>query len=75
MRRFLVAAVVTAIGAAMLSGCPAAHSDYPSAACKVDSDCYVGEQCMDNSICVPIGADLSVVSTPKHDLGHGGDDR
>ncbi|MDB4968938.1 MAG: hypothetical protein JWN44_4627 [Myxococcales bacterium] len=34
-----------------LSGCPAAHDDYPGASCKVDKDCFKGEKCM-NSICV-----------------------
>ena len=28
-----------------VSGCPAAHSDYPGKSCKVNADCYQGETC------------------------------
>jgi hypothetical protein len=42
-----------------IAGCPAAHSDYPTQACKVDSDCYEGEHCLNNTICVSNGADMA----------------
>ena len=28
-----------------LAGCPAAHGDYPTRACMIDSDCYEHEHC------------------------------
>ena len=54
MRRRLVAMILgCALGSALtLAGCPAAHDDYPGAACKVNSDCYQGEVCT-NLVCVP----------------------
>jgi hypothetical protein len=42
MRR-LACAVLAALA---LAGCPAAHSDYPTRSCKVQSDCYEGETCV-----------------------------
>jgi hypothetical protein len=57
MRRLLILAALA------LAGCPAAHSDYPSQSCKSDNDCYLGEHCKDNSICVPNGLDLSATQS------------
>ncbi|HXU69745.1 MAG TPA: hypothetical protein VN947_10475 [Polyangia bacterium] len=54
-----------ALGAA-LAGCPAAHNDYPGTACKINADCYVGEVCKDNTICVPIPADMSIIGDFAH---------
>lgn len=52
-----------------LAGCPAAHNDFPSQACKTDSDCYLGERCMNNSICVAVPADLAAAAaTTKVDM-------
>jgi putative VirB-like lipoprotein len=61
MRRLLVAA----LSALALTGCPGAHSAYPSRNCKLDTDCYVGEVCMAASTCVATSAaaDLAVPST------------
>jgi hypothetical protein len=42
------------------SGCPAAHDDYPGTSCKTDSDCFKGEHCMNNTICVPDAIDMAV---------------
>ena len=51
------------LAALALAGCPAAHSDFPSQSCKTDSDCYLGEHCLNNSICVAVGGDLA--TAPK----------
>ncbi len=48
MRRILLAMVTLA-----LAGCPATHGEYPTVACKIDKDCYLGEVCM-NDICRPV---------------------
>jgi hypothetical protein len=55
-----------ALGVAMLAatvslaGCPATHGEYPTLACKIDKDCYLGEVCT-NDICRPvIPPDMSV---------------
>jgi hypothetical protein len=64
--RFGALAAAVALAATLsLSGCPAAHDDYPGSSCKVDNDCFKGEKCM-NSICVAAMApqDLSVVLPP-----------
>jgi hypothetical protein len=55
MRRLVVAMILgTALAtAAALTGCPAAHDDYPGASCKVNADCYQGEICSNASVCVP----------------------
>jgi hypothetical protein len=68
MRRHLCAIVAGAALAvtAALSGCPAAHDDYPGLSCKTDSDCYQGEHCMNASICVA-DTDLAAV---EYDLAH-----
>ena len=69
MRRLILAALVA--GAAALTGCPAAHNDYPGGSCKTDNDCYKGEKCMNGSICVPSMAaatDLAVPLVPGADL-------
>jgi len=50
--------------AAALTGCPAAHSDYPGSSCMLDSDCYVGEICS-NSICVP-NEDMTITGDFAH---------
>lgn len=42
------------------SGCPAAHDDYPGTSCKTDSDCFKGEHCMNNTICVADVADMAM---------------
>ena len=42
------------------SGCPAAHDDYPGTACMKDSDCFKGEHCMNNTICVADTADMAM---------------
>jgi hypothetical protein len=44
----------------VLPGCPTAHSDYPAQSCTTNNDCYLGEHCLNNSICVPNGRDLAV---------------
>ena len=59
MARHLLWLVGVILASLALSGCPAAHSDYPTQACKTDNDCYVGERCMNNSLCVTLGADLA----------------
>jgi hypothetical protein len=68
MRRFAFAILVAGSVAVTftLSGCPAAHDDYPGASCKVDSDCFKGEKCL-NSICIVPGppADMSIVLPPS----------
>jgi hypothetical protein len=64
MRRRMVMLALAALSSLALGGCPAAHNDYPSQACKTDNDCYIGERCMNNSICVMLGADMA--SPPKH---------
>jgi hypothetical protein len=50
-------AVGIVLGAA---GCPAAHDDYPGSSCKTDSDCFKGEPCMNNTICVSDAIDMAV---------------
>jgi hypothetical protein len=41
----------------LLFGCPAAHDDYPTKACKSVMDCFQGEICQlnggDTGTCVP----------------------
>jgi hypothetical protein len=76
---FLVGAL---FGAASLSGCPAAHNDYPGGSCKTDSDCYVGELCNRMTLVCEPNLDMSVVSDFAHppldfsmgDLQPGADD-
>lgn len=53
-----------ALGAA-LAGCPAAHNDYPGTACTKNADCYQGEVCKDNTICVP-NVDMTVIGDFAH---------
>lgn len=56
----LVAAIgMLATGAATLAGCPAAHDDFPSLACKQDSDCFQGELCV-AMVCMPV-QDLAAI--------------
>jgi len=50
------------LAALALGGCPTAHTDYPSQMCMTNADCYADEQCLNNSICVPKGADLGGTS-------------
>ena len=66
MRRFLVVSLLAGalIGATALSGCPAAHNDYPGTACKMNSDCYQGEIC-NGTVCVP-NTDFAVISDFAH---------
>jgi hypothetical protein len=76
MRRLLLTILLTGAlaGAATLSGCPAAHNDYPGAACKTNSDCYVGEIC-NGTICEP-NNDMSIqgdFAHPSLDLSMPGD--
>jgi hypothetical protein len=68
MRRLVRGALVA--GVVALAGCPAAHNDYPGGSCKIDSDCYEGEACMNGSICVPVAApgDMAVTVSPGQDL-------
>jgi hypothetical protein len=55
----LLAAIgVLVLGATSLAGCPAAHDDYPTLACKIDSDCFKGETCV-ALVCTPV-QDLAV---------------
>ena len=64
-RRILAILVGGALAiAATLSGCPAAHDDYPGSSCKVNADCYQGEIC-NGTICVP-NVDMSVVGDFAH---------
>jgi hypothetical protein len=42
-------------------GCPAAHSDYPTRACSTNDDCFLGEHCLNSSVCVP-NTDMAVVA-------------
>jgi hypothetical protein len=67
MRRLILTALLGAAvaTAATLSGCPAAHSDYPGTSCRVDSDCFQGEVCQNNTICVP-NLDMSVIGDFAH---------
>jgi len=51
--------------AAALTGCPAAHDDYPGASCKVNADCYQGEICSNASVCVPT-QDMAVTGDFAH---------
>ena len=70
MRRSIFAILLGGALVAMttLSGCPAAHDDYPGAACKTDNDCFQGEHCMNGTICV-VDVDLSI---ELPDLAHNG---
>jgi len=66
MRRSILLILVGGVLAAAtaLTGCPAAHSDYPGTSCMLDSDCYVGEICS-NSICVP-NEDMTITGDFAH---------
>jgi hypothetical protein len=60
--------------ALLLSACPAAHDDYPTTACKLDSDCYVGESCDTKAgLCIAgaldMALDFSVEDGPITDDG------
>ena len=56
-----------------LVGCPAAHDDYPGAACKTDSDCYEGEHCLNQTLCVLDTPDMAVrLPDLAHFFGDGG---
>jgi hypothetical protein len=68
IRSILAAGALAALGA--LGGCPSAHTDYPGASCKTDSDCFKGEYCKDASICVPLmsAPDLAVTLPPGADM-------
>lgn len=74
MRRLRLAIFVAAaaLGSATLAGCPGAHSDYPGASCKVDSDCYKGEKCMNAAVCVPtaVAGDMAMTLPPGSDLAN-----
>ena len=54
MRRSILLIIVggALAAATALTGCPAAHNDYPGTACMTSGDCYVGEVCT-NLVCVP----------------------
>jgi len=68
MRRLILGLVAVSgltVGA-LLAGCPAAHSDYPGTACKINSDCYEGEIC-NGSVCVP-NLDMSVTGDFAHPI-------
>jgi hypothetical protein len=61
LRQVILAVAVGSAAAVGLSGCPAAHDAFPSRACATDKDCYVGEKCMNASMCVTdTSPDLSV---------------
>ena len=66
MRRSIVLVLVggALAAAAALTGCPAAHNDYPGTACMIDSDCYVGEICA-NTVCVP-NQDMTLIGDFAH---------
>jgi hypothetical protein len=68
MRRALITLFVAGAltAGALLTGCPAAHSDYPGTACKANSDCYQGEVC-NGTMCVP-NLDLSVMGDFAHPI-------
>ncbi|MCU1282291.1 MAG: hypothetical protein JWM53_5837 [bacterium] len=73
MRRALATILLGAalIVTAALSGCPAAHDDYPGTACTSTSDCYQGEICS-GMICV-INQDMSIQGDFAHlPFGDGG---
>jgi hypothetical protein len=77
MRRLVIAMILGSglATAASLTGCPAAHDDYPGASCKVNADCYQGEICSNASVCVST-QDMAVTGDFAHlspDLS-GGDD-
>jgi hypothetical protein len=44
-----LALLLVATASLLLSGCPAAHSDYPSRSCKINTDCYEGEVCVQSA--------------------------
>lgn len=54
----LAAIAVLAVGATTLAGCPAAHDEFPSLACKQTSDCFKGEICV-AMVCMP-DQDMSI---------------
>lgn len=73
-----VAQVILAAAAALaLAGCPAAHGSYPTRACMVDSDCYVGERCDNATTCVAASTpdDLSASDSPQDQGPTTGDDQ
>ena len=75
MRRLglFLGAAVTAV---VFAGCPGAHDGWPTTACVVDSDCYIGEKCMSSSVCVPSGSTDLAAPTPVEDMAEplpGGD--
>jgi hypothetical protein len=37
-----------------LAGCPAAHDDYPTTACKTKADCFSDEECVMNVCTLPV---------------------
>jgi hypothetical protein len=66
MRRLIASILVAGALAATatLSGCPAAHDDYPGGTCKDNTDCFKGEVCMNASICVPAPSDMAMTLPP-----------
>lgn len=73
MRRALLATLLggALVAFATLSGCPAAHDDYPGTSCMANSDCYIGEIC-NGTICVP-DVDMQVILPDlAHNFGEGG---
>ncbi len=69
--------ILAAAAALALAGCPAAHGSYPTRACMVDSDCYVGERCDNATSCVSTSTpqDLSASDSPQDQGPTTGDDQ
>jgi hypothetical protein len=57
------------LAALALAGCPAAHDDYPTQSCKTNDDCYEGERCLNNSICVAADDMTTAPRKKTSDLG------
>lgn len=67
-----IARLACAVAAALaLSGCPAAHPDYPDRSCKLSSDCFHDEICSSN-VCISVDAGAPDLASPV-DLASLGD--
>jgi hypothetical protein len=74
LRPWVLAAAVVA--GATLAGCPGAHDPFPGTACTKDTDCYIGEKCMNATVCVPTASTDMAAPTPVEDMAEplpGGD--